>query len=813
MSQHSRSPSVSSLESHEELANKVAQDAPQPDRAQPVAHANEGKDIEEVVDPERAAQDTGPGQDGKGWQLLCGPMLKYWRLSDESRRWHGSVLIVLRAPDEEVAKHPDEPSISLDAPDSETNPVHLFTERDRVYWRFNINVALGDDEREVKYSVELPRQRGGDKIERSFWLPKIGQTFRIMFHSCNGFVPGAEKQVNGLALWNDVLRLHEKSPLHVMIGGGDQIYSDGVTEPHAPLYPWAQELSPRKRSKIPFPLELRDKVDDWYFQHHCDWFNASPFREANSQIPQLNLWDDHDIIDGFGTYKDAWQRAPVFMGIGEIAWKYMSLFQQHLPPSTTTPGLTYDPKSFNPVTSPAHKPTPAPPEKKPRLHAPKTKAEKDRAASSNPENASKANGAKVEQDGASGKDPAKEDGVANGNGAVNEKHKGNKEEEELDPSYVRHPQQGPYMQHRGLSICTSLGEGILFYGLDCRTDRTRERICYADTYQAMFDRLEKDIVPGKTKHLLLLLGVPIAYPRLVWAETLMTSRLMAPLRMINRVFGILSDLFNDFDGKAELLDDLEDHWAAAVHKAERNHFVQRLQSLSYSKQVRITILSGDVHLAAIGRFFSKAKMNVPQERDHRYIVNIISSAITNAPPPDAVGDVLNTRNKLHRLDHNTAENLMDIFEEGVDGSKRLVNKTTYPARNYCIITRADPSTEPDLPSAEEIGDNPAQQSSNEGEKPKISLFGRAMRKGDATRTANKGQPQPATEKGEISGGTGTIAKEVKGAQVGHDASALAPATGTKAHDALNISLRLEVDKKSPEGKTKAYGFSIPRLER
>ncbi|KAG8792459.1 hypothetical protein FRC12_006032 [Ceratobasidium sp. 428] len=803
--------SVSSIESHESLANQIAADAPQPDRAQPVAHANEGKDIQEVVDPERAAQNTGAGENGKGWQLLCGPMLKYWRLSDESKRWHGSVLIVLRAPDEEAAKHPDEPSISMDAPESNTKPVHLFTERDRVYWRFNMDLALGEDEREVKYSIGLPHQHGGDKIERSFWIPKLGQTFRIMFHSCNGFVPGADKQVNGLALWNDVLRLHEKSPLHVMIGGGDQIYSDGITEPHAPLYPWAQELSPRKRSKIPFPLELRDKVDDWYFQHHCDWFNASPFREANSQIPQLNLWDDHDIIDGFGTYKDAWQRAPVFMGIGEIAWKYMSLFQQHLPPSTVTTGLTYDPKSFNPVVAPAHKPTPNP-EKKPKVRMPTTRADREKAATSKPENASKANGNDTSNDASNGN----ENGATNGKHDEKEKEK-EKEDEELDPSYIRHPQRGPYMQHQGLSICTSLGEGVLFYGLDCRTDRTRERICHADTYQAMFDRLEKEIEPGKTKHLLLLLGVPIgvAYPRLVWAETLMTSRLMAPLRALNKMFGVLSALFNDFDGKAELLDDLEDHWAAAVHKAERNHFVQRLQSLSYSKQVRITILSGDVHLAAIGRFFSKAKLNVPQEKDHRYIVNIISSAITNAPPPEAVGDVLNARNKLHRLDHNTAENLMSIFEEGVDGSNRLVNKTTYTARNYCVITRADPSAGPEATTAEELGDNPAQQTSNvnEGEKPKASLVGKVMHKDHAVRTADKGQPKSGAEMGEISGGTGTIAKEVKGAQVGHDASALAPATGTKAQDALNISLRLEVDKKSPEGKTKAYGFSIPRLER
>ena len=32
----------------------------------------------------------------------------------------------------------------------------------------------------------------------------------------------------GPALWNNVLELHAKRPFHCMIGGGDQIYNDGV---------------------------------------------------------------------------------------------------------------------------------------------------------------------------------------------------------------------------------------------------------------------------------------------------------------------------------------------------------------------------------------------------------------------------------------------------------------------------------------------------------------------------------------------------------------------------------------------------------
>ncbi|KAG8720621.1 hypothetical protein FRC11_003121, partial [Ceratobasidium sp. 423] len=64
--------SVSSLAKHEELAIKMAQEAPQPDRAQPVAHANEGKDINEVNSSEHAARDTSEqnGNAKPDWQLL-----------------------------------------------------------------------------------------------------------------------------------------------------------------------------------------------------------------------------------------------------------------------------------------------------------------------------------------------------------------------------------------------------------------------------------------------------------------------------------------------------------------------------------------------------------------------------------------------------------------------------------------------------------------------------------------------------------------------------------------------------------------------
>lgn len=41
----------------------------------------------------------------------------------------------------------------------------------------------------------------------------------------------------------------------------------------------------------------------------------------------INIWDDHDIIDGFGSYPRLLMSSPVFSAIGKAAFKYYLLFQ------------------------------------------------------------------------------------------------------------------------------------------------------------------------------------------------------------------------------------------------------------------------------------------------------------------------------------------------------------------------------------------------------------------------------------------------------------------------------------------------------
>lgn len=103
--------------------------------------------------------------------------------------------------------------------------------------------------------------------------------------------------------------------------------------------------------------------------------------------------------------------------------------------------------------------------------------------------------------------------------------------------------------------------------------------------------------------------------------------------------------------------------------------------------------SGDVHLAAVGQFYSNPNLGVPKDRDHRYMANIVSSAIVNTPPSNNMADILNRRNKTHHFDHETDEDMIPMFTHDVNGHPRN-NKHLLPRRNWCSIREYHPGTSP-----------------------------------------------------------------------------------------------------------------------
>jgi hypothetical protein len=69
----------------------------------------------------------------------------------------------------------------------------------------------------------------------------------------------------------------------------------------------------------------------------------------------------------------------------------------------------------------------------------------------------------------------------------------------------------------------------------------------------------------------------------------LTSRLMDPIKALGKT-GVFGNVLNHFDGGVEVLDDLDDHWTAKNHKAERKLIIEDLQDLAADESVRVTIL-------------------------------------------------------------------------------------------------------------------------------------------------------------------------------------------------------------------------------
>ncbi|KAK3354952.1 hypothetical protein B0H65DRAFT_415188 [Neurospora tetraspora] len=480
----------------------------------------------------------------------------------------------------------------------------LHAERGYTFWRFNIEVELREKQQRIAYRINRGPATG-------FWVPAKGQAMNIMFHSCNGFSLSVDpNQFSGPdPMWRDVLNTHQSQPFHVMIGGGDQIYNDKCMQETQLFKEWLMIKNPLHKHNTPFSAEMQDELERFYLERYAMWFSQGLFSMAASQIPMVNMYDDHDIIDGFGSYPHHFMNSPVFSGLGNVAFKYYMLFQHQSVVDET---------------------------------------------------------------------------------------------EKSEPSWILGVRPGPYIQEVSRSMFMFLGAKVALLAVDARTERTREEVIREDTWKRIMDRCYGEIENGKVEHLLVLLGVPVAYPRLVWLENILTSRLMDPVKALGKA-GLFKNLLNHFDGGVEVLDDLDDHWTAKNHKEERAIVIEDLQDLAADKSVRVTILSGDVHLAAIGQFYSNPKLNIPKDKDFRYMPNIISSAIVNTPPPDMLADVLNKRNKVHHFDRDTDEDMIPMFQQGVDGKPRN-NKHLLPHRNWCSIRLYTPGSTPDSTPGQSVND-------------------------------------------------------------------------------------------------------------
>jgi len=261
-------------------------------------------------------------------QFKCGPVLRYQDTLVDQRRWVGSVLIVTdrQDPPRLVIQDPTKSQVGY------SSARKLYTWEGSHFYRYEIQLTLlNKREKNVKYWFETENGRRVQTPQTwNFFVPALDNAFNWAFYSCNGFtsdVEDPETNFHGAnPLWDDLLAAHDGKPFHAMVGGGDQIYNDDVLATPE-MVEWLA-LDEEARVATEFTNEKKYAVEKFYFDHYTSHFASGTYSKALSLIPMVNCWDDHDILDGYGSYPAKYQLCAVMQGrcflVEMNAWEWTS---------------------------------------------------------------------------------------------------------------------------------------------------------------------------------------------------------------------------------------------------------------------------------------------------------------------------------------------------------------------------------------------------------------------------------------------------------------------------------------------------------
>lgn len=216
---------------------------------------------------------------------------------------------------------------------------------------------------------------------------------------------------------------------------------------------------------------------------------------------------------------------------------------------------------------------------------------------------------------------------------------------------------------QGFTYAYRIGD-LALVALDLRSERTQNQVMSPATHhrlQAWLDEeLKEKILPDNAKrpgckHLLLLSGIPIVNADLTLLETALDIR----------------------PGQQRTEDDLKDQWLSHAHQEERRKLIKNLFRFSQEAGCRVTIVSGDAHVAFCG--YLQLEQNPATNTSALNINQLTSSAMVNLPPPTLVVYMMEKllAGKVEEVDQGITARLIKFPE---------TNRRILGVRNWLALT-------------------------------------------------------------------------------------------------------------------------------
>lgn len=451
--------------------------------------------------------------------LLMGPVLSFRGCDND--RWNVTALVVAK-------NNPGALSIA----GQQVNADVLWQHKLGTAYRYTLALPMTAQPATVSYTI--------DNQTYPIAVPAIGQAPTMAYASCNGF--SSSKLIKSVkvpnSLWMTMAEKHgfppasrakddteipevkDTSPYHLLLLGGDQVYADAMWETEDVMkkwldLPWAKGNAARVTDK------MRAALEAFYFDLYTSRWSQPEVQRMLASVPNIAMWDDHDLVDGWGSYPPERQDCDVFGAIWTAASKAFAVFQQQLKDGERRPGAigTADPNWWQQSVKQA-----------------------DRTGA--------------------------------------------------------------------FSFAYCVGPAAIL-AIDMRSQRTdKTQVVGQKHWDEIYAWIGEKITHDKSKHLLVMSSIPVVYPG----------------------FDTIESVLGIFPGYQDLEDDLRDHWNSQPHKGERLRMIHQLLDVPAKKNVRATILSGDVHVAALGIIQSTGERSPDADTT---INQLISSGVVH-PGPGAV---------------------------------------------------------------------------------------------------------------------------------------------------------------------------------
>lgn len=117
-------------------------------------------------------------------------------------------------------------------------------------------------------------------------------------YSCH--MPFKGRTVRNMEMWESFHELLEDTNARFVIGCGDQVYADGTKR--LDIWRW---LKKNKDEMSELSNEQQIKVmTSWYRDIYRGYWGDLNLRKVYRNFPNYMIWDDHEIMDGWGSYTE-----------------------------------------------------------------------------------------------------------------------------------------------------------------------------------------------------------------------------------------------------------------------------------------------------------------------------------------------------------------------------------------------------------------------------------------------------------------------------------------------------------------------------